>query len=180
MNVTIFKNGDSIDNYSIYLSAGTVGLSALYDASINFMTATSATSAIITGIALSEQRAGAAGWQAIGQFFYPLDSNTYPGLVTTTLSGCSGLSLSALGDASALGAQVLTYTVTLSSQAVTGDTGNVAPYSLVTVDLSARTQTFTTTICAQNIPWPTGTDVRQTTTGFVSQAEFNRLWNLNG
>lgn len=187
MNVTIFKNGDSLDQaYSTFTTAS----GSVWDSSINFMTSTSATSAFITGITFSVQRAGTPAYTAgvtPGRLFYPVDNNSYPCTVSTTYSGCSSINLAISGVDGAIGGQVLTYSVTVSSQALTGQAGNVEPYSSVAVDLSARTQTFTTTVSCLNTPYPLGQGNAGYLTGdgrangaFASKGDFLRLWNLQG
>ena len=106
MNVTIQKTGDSIDG--IYTTFKTAS-GAVYDASILFSTTTPNTTAYITGITYTEARAGTPGYVAVGQFFYPADTNTYPVTISTKLSA-SGTSLSAVGNDGTIGAQAVSYT----------------------------------------------------------------------
>jgi hypothetical protein len=103
------------------------------------------------------------------------------------MSACSSIILTAIGRDGALGPQVVTWSVSLCSQALTGQLGNPLPYLNTVVDLSARTQTFTTSITARNTPYPTSQGTAGYQTGddraggvFTSKSDFLRLWNLRG
>ena len=165
MNVIITKGVDAIDGvYTNFTTAsGTVT-----NPNIIFSTSTASTTAYITGITVGETRAGDPAYVAEPPnfFFVAIDTNTYPTSVSRALSA-SSIALSAIGRDGAIGDQVLTYTVSLSTSCLT-QAGSAAP-TTQSVDLSARTQTFTTTVNALNTPFGNRT----------SKAEHLRLWNLN-
>lgn len=117
-------------------------------------TAYSNVTAVVTGLTLTETKAGAPIFKAgsIGSIF-ATTNDTLPFYIKRT-SGSNGTSftvnVSATGNQGAIGIQTLTYAVVLSSTALSGNSNNstIVPVDVSTVDLS-----LATTLSAINTPF---------------------------
>lgn len=161
MNVTLVKQSDGIDALTTTTYTTASGTTA--DATIAFTTTTATTTAFITSITVEQALNGAPQYTTWGRFFSAGDNNTYPVMIKSTAPGLSSShSLSAFGNDSAVGAQRLTWTVTLS------------PFCLSAFEARAPVanpvQTFVTTVTALNTPY----------NQYTSLQEFQRMWNLQG
>jgi hypothetical protein len=166
ISITLAKSADPLSNSGTSLAEGVLSAA-------NVVIGLNTTShphltAFVTGVVVSEARDGALIFEngSVGSVFLTNASS----LGLTTIKNASGaiqssltVAVSALGNACALGAQVLTYTLALSSKALSGD-GSTS----VVVDVSPTTATTTTVVTAVNTPYG----------GRVCRAEFARLRNL--
>lgn len=163
MNVTIVKQSDSLDALTTTTYKTASGTTS--DATIAFTTTTATTTAYITSITVAETRNGAPQYTTWGRFYSAGDNNTYPVMIKSTAPGLSSLhTLSAFGNDSALGAQLLTWTVTLSNQCLS------ASGAVPLANVDNPVQTFTTTVTAINTAY----------NQYTSGDEFRRMWNLMG
>jgi hypothetical protein len=164
MTITINKTADPLNNSTATLAEGTLS-SANIVFRLNATTHPNLT-AVVTGLTVSETKDGAPIFEngSVGSI-YSVGSFSQTTLKTAASAVQTSLTLavSAVGNACALGVQTLTYSLTLSSTALSGDGTTVVP-----VSVSPTTATFTTTVTAVNTPYG----------GRVCRAEFARLRNL--
>lgn len=148
-----YSSGQNIAASSTLLAAGTLSATT-----VNLripLTATFPVTAWVTGIVYSDEKSGApifVGGGA-GQIWNIISSTTYPQILRfdgSSTAGSVNISLSAIGQECALGKQTLTYILTLSSQALSGDSagGNVVVDVTNTTDI-----TLATSVTAINTPF---------------------------
>lgn len=164
ISINFTKTADPLSNSGTLLAEGVLSAREIVFA---LNTAQANVTAFVTGVTVSETKDGAPIFEngSVGSIFtatfptFPVTVSKAGGSVVNTLT----IPVTATGNPCALGAQTLTYTLTLSSKALSGN-GTTA----VTETVSNSTATLNTVVTAVNTPF----------NGRVCKAEFSRLRNL--